>query len=201
MEILRCCPRISTRAPHAGIWTSSMFSSHLIYNRRCLLMFGSLCRDAFPHCQACSGYSDHDVYPPAINWGIESSSSAVSPYQDSADDYPEIGKNTCGDSDEEGRFIVMVAPAGGPSHNSSSRNPTIGRSETSDARMTNDGIIQNLNPDFNDIRLQTIMESIEDSPLVALAQQGAEVANDRPATLEENRPSATDQTIREKSPK
>jgi hypothetical protein len=52
----------------------------------------------------------------------------------------------------------------------------------SDARMSNDGMIQNLNPDFNIIQLQTIMESIqrmapEGSPLVALAQQGAEVVN------------------------
>jgi hypothetical protein len=43
-------------------------------------------------------------------------------------------------------------------------------------------MIQNLNPDFNVVWLQTIMESIprmelEGSPLVALAQQGADVAN------------------------
>jgi hypothetical protein len=43
-------------------------------------------------------------------------------------------------------------------------------------------MIQNLNPGFNAIRLQTIMESIqrmvaEDSPLIALAQQGAEAVN------------------------
>jgi hypothetical protein len=43
-------------------------------------------------------------------------------------------------------------------------------------------MIRNLNPEFNAVRLQTIMEMIqhlapEDSPLVALAQQGAEVAN------------------------
>jgi hypothetical protein len=43
-------------------------------------------------------------------------------------------------------------------------------------------MIQNLNPDFNIIRLQTIMESIqwmtaEGSSLIALAQQGVEVAN------------------------
>jgi hypothetical protein len=43
-------------------------------------------------------------------------------------------------------------------------------------------MIQNLNPDFNAIRLQTIMESIQwmtpkGSPLVALAQQGVEVTN------------------------
>jgi hypothetical protein len=52
----------------------------------------------------------------------------------------------------------------------------------SDARTPNDEMIQNLNPNFNVVRLQTIMESIqritpEVSPLVALVQQGAEVAN------------------------
>jgi hypothetical protein len=76
----------------------------------------------------------------------------------------------------------MVAAVGGPSYNSSSRYPTIGRSEASDARMPNDEMIQNLNPDFNVIHLQTIMESIQQmtlefSPLVALDQQGAEAVN------------------------
>jgi hypothetical protein len=110
------------------------------------------------------------------------SSSAASPNQDSADDYPEIRASTCGDSIEEGCLIIMVAPVGGPSHNSSNRYPIIGRSEVSDARTPNDKTIQNLNPDFNVIHLQTIMESIkrmahEGSPLVALAQHGAEAVN------------------------
>jgi hypothetical protein len=82
-----------------------------------------------------------------------SSSSAASPDQDSANDYPEIRGSTCGDSAKEGRLIVMVAPARAPSHNSSKRYPTIGRSEASDARTFNDGMIRNLNPDFNAIRL------------------------------------------------
>jgi hypothetical protein len=52
----------------------------------------------------------------------------------------------------------------------------------SDARTPNDEMIQNLNLDFNTIRLQTIIESIqrmtpEGSPLIALAQQGAKVVN------------------------
>jgi hypothetical protein len=43
-------------------------------------------------------------------------------------------------------------------------------------------MIQNLNPNFNAIRLQTIMQSIqrmapEGSPFVTPAQQGAEVVN------------------------
>jgi hypothetical protein len=86
-----------------------------------------------------------------------SSSSVASPDQDSSDDYPEIGISTCGDSAREGQFIFMVAPNGGPSHNSSSRYPTIGRLEVSDARTPNAGMIQNLNPYFNVVRFQTIM--------------------------------------------
>jgi hypothetical protein len=43
-------------------------------------------------------------------------------------------------------------------------------------------LVQNLNPDLNVVRLQTIMKLIqrmapESSPLLALAQQGAEAAN------------------------
>jgi hypothetical protein len=115
--------------------------------------------------------------------GASSSSSlTASPDQDLANDYPEIGESTCGDPAEEGRLIVMVAPAGGPSHNSSSRYSTIRRLEAFDARTPNNGMIQNLNQDFNAIRLWTIIESIqrmapEGSPLIALAQQGAEVVN------------------------
>jgi hypothetical protein len=52
---------------------------------------------------------------------------------------------------------------------------TIERSEVSDARTPNDRMIRNLNPDFNAIRFQTIIESIQrmtpkGCPLVALAQ-------------------------------
>jgi hypothetical protein len=54
----------------------------------------------------------------------------------------------------------MVAPNEGPSHNSSSRYPTIGRSEVSDAHTPGAGLIRNLNPDFNAMHLQTILESI-----------------------------------------
>jgi hypothetical protein len=48
-----------------------------------------------------------------------SSSSTAFPKQDSTDDYPEIEGSTCGDSTEESRLIVMVAPTGGTSQNSS----------------------------------------------------------------------------------
>jgi hypothetical protein len=104
-----------------------------------------------------------------------SSSSVASPDQDLSDDYPKIGISACGDSTREDRLTFMVALNGDPSHNSSSRYPTIERSEASDVQTSNDGMIQNLNPDFNAIRLQTIMEYIqrmatEGSPLSALAQ-------------------------------
>jgi hypothetical protein len=105
--------------------------------------------------------------------GASSLSSLVaSPDQDSSDDYPEIGISTYGDFTGEGRLIFMVAPTGDPSHNSSGRYPTIRRLEASDARTPNNGMIQNLNPDFNVVWLQTIMESIqrmtpEGSPLIA----------------------------------
>jgi hypothetical protein len=75
-----------------------------------------------------------------------------------------------------------MAPAGVPSQNSSSRYPTIDRLEASDAQMPNDEMIWDLNPNFNAMWLHTIMESIQrmspkGSPLIALAQQGAEAAN------------------------
>jgi hypothetical protein len=141
MEISRCCPRASTREPHVSIWTSSIFFGHLIYNRR-----------------ACSGldlYAGQHICTVKLIQGIlivtsilqplagasSSSSSIVSSDHDSANEYLKIGGSTCGDSVEEGRLIVMVALAGEPSHNSSNRYPTIGRSEASDARMPNDGMI------------------------------------------------------------
>jgi hypothetical protein len=71
-------------------------------------------------------------------------------------------------------------------------------------------MIQNMNPNFNAIRLQTIMEFIqqmapEGSPLVALAQQGAKVANVIIAQRSTGNPrgnhrSATDQTIGGREP-
>jgi hypothetical protein len=48
-----------------------MFFGHLNYNRQCMLRSVSLCRAAYSHRQACSGYSDRDIYPPAIGCGIE----------------------------------------------------------------------------------------------------------------------------------
>jgi hypothetical protein len=75
----------------------------------------------------------------------------------------------------------MMAPARGNSQNSSSKYPTVEGFEASDVWTPNNNIVRNLNLDFNTVRLQTIIESIQrmvppDSPLVALAQQGAEAA-------------------------
>jgi hypothetical protein len=76
----------------------------------------------------------------------------------------------------------MVAPDGDRAHNSSSGYPTIGRSETTDAQTPSAGLVQNLNPEFNAIRVQVIMETIQGmapdgSPLALLAQQGAKAVN------------------------
>jgi hypothetical protein len=89
-----------------------------------------------------------------------SSSMASTPGQDSSDDYPEIGTSTCGEPTEGSRLIFMVAPNGDRLHNSSSRYPIIRRSEASDAQTPSDGLVRNLNPDFNAIRVQAIMETI-----------------------------------------
>jgi hypothetical protein len=76
----------------------------------------------------------------------------------------------------------MVAPNGDRSRNRFSEYPTIGRSEVSDAQTPSTRLAQNLNPDFNVVQVQTIMETIQrmtpdGSPLALLAQQGAEAMN------------------------
>jgi hypothetical protein len=76
----------------------------------------------------------------------------------------------------------MVAPDRDRAHNSSNGYPTIGRSEASDAQIPSVGLVQNLNLDFNTVRVPEIMETIQrmapdGSPLALLAQQGAEAAN------------------------
>jgi hypothetical protein len=121
---------------------------------------GGACSDLDP-------YAWHYIYTAKLVRGISimtsilrpsarassSSSSVASPDQDSSDDYPEIGTSTCGDSIGEGRLIFMVALVGEPSCNSSSRYPTIGRLEASNARTPNNAMVQNLNPEFNVVRL------------------------------------------------
>jgi hypothetical protein len=111
-----------------------------------------------------------------------SSSSASSPNRDSSSDYPEIGASACGNSAEDGRLILMVAPDGDRARNSSSGYPTIGRSEVIDAQTPSARLIQNLNPDFNAVQVQAIIKTIQrmspdGSPLALLAQQGAEAVN------------------------
>jgi hypothetical protein len=111
-----------------------------------------------------------------------SSSSALSSDQGSSEDYPEIGVSTCGSSADISCLICMVAPNEDQPRHSFSGYPTIGRFETSDDRTPSTGLIQNLNPDFNVVRVQAIMETIQrmapdGSPLALLAQQGAEAAN------------------------
>jgi hypothetical protein len=110
------------------------------------------------------------------------SSSALSSDQGSSEDYPEIGVSTCGSSASISRLICMVAPNEDQPRHSSSGYSTIGRSEASDARTLSTGLIRNLNSDFNAIRVQAIMETIQrkapdGSPLALLAQQGAEAVN------------------------
>jgi hypothetical protein len=46
-----------------------------------------------------------------------------------------------------------VVPTKAPLQNNSNRYPTIGRSEASDTRTPNDGMIRNLNLDFNAVWL------------------------------------------------
>jgi hypothetical protein len=106
-----------------------------------------------------------------------SSSSGASPDHDSVDDYPDFGGSTYWNCSKEGHLIYMVPPNVDPSRNNTSRHPTIGRSGAFDARTPNAGLVQNLNPDFNVVWFQMILESIQlmapkGSPIIALAQQG-----------------------------
>jgi hypothetical protein len=88
-------------------------------------------------------------------------SSASSPSRDSSNDYPEIEAIACGNSAKDSCLILMVTPNGDRSRNSSIEYPTIGRSEMSDAQIPSVGLVQNLNPDFNVVRVQAIMETIQ----------------------------------------
>jgi hypothetical protein len=99
----------------------------------------------------------------------------LTPDPDSSDDYPESGTSACGEPIEGGRLILMVALNGDRSRNSSSRYPTIGRLEASDVWTPSGGLVRNLNPDFNAVWVQAIMETIQrmapdGSPLAVLAQ-------------------------------
>jgi hypothetical protein len=86
--------------------------------------------------------------------------SALSSDQGSSEDYPEIGVSTSGSSADISRLICMVAPNEDQPRHSSSGYPTIGRSEASDARTPSTGLIRNLNPNFNVVRVQATIETI-----------------------------------------
>jgi hypothetical protein len=73
-------------------------------------------------------------------------------------------------------------PDGDQARISSSGYPTIERSEVTDAQTPSAGLGQNLNQDFNVVRVQAIMETIQcmapdGSPLALLAQHGVEAVN------------------------
>jgi hypothetical protein len=111
-----------------------------------------------------------------------SSTSVLTPDSDLFDDYPKIDASACGEPRKDGRFIYIVALNGDRSSNTSSKYPTIERSEASDAQTLSGGFTQNLNSDFNAIQVHAIMETIrrmtpDGCPLAVLAQQGAEAAN------------------------
>jgi hypothetical protein len=129
-----------------------------------------------------------------------SSTSASTPDSDSADDYPENRASACGEPAQDNCFIYMVALNDDRTSNTSSRCLTIGRSEASNARTPSGGLAQNLNPDFNTVRVQAIMETIQrmasdGSPLAVLAQQGAEAANlivaEKSADVPQRKPSVS----------
>jgi hypothetical protein len=70
-----------------------------------------------------------------------SSSSASSLGRDSSEDYLKIGVSACGNSAENVRLILMVAPDGDRAHNNSSGYPTIGRSEATNAQTPSAGLV------------------------------------------------------------
>jgi hypothetical protein len=82
-----------------------------------------------------------------------SSTSVLTPDSDSSDDYPEIRASAYGEPVKDGRFIYMVTSNGDRSSNTSSRYPTIMRSETFDARTWSGGLARNQNPDFNVVQV------------------------------------------------
>jgi hypothetical protein len=173
METSRCRPQGQRRAS---------YSCSFIYIGRCLLRFGSFCRVIHLHRQARSGIPIVTSTLQPFVGASSSSSLASSPGRDSSNDYLEIRASAYGNSAEDGRLILMVAPNEDRARNSSSGYPTIGRSKATDAQTPSAQLVQNLNPDFNAVRVKAIMETIQHmapdgSPLALLAQQGAEAAN------------------------
>jgi hypothetical protein len=117
------------------------------------------------------------IFQPSVGT-LSSSSLRVFANRDFIKDYPEIRGSVYWNPVIESCRISMVVTTSAPSHNSSSRYPSIRGFEVFDARTLSNMIVQNLNSNFNIIRLQTIIESIQrmipqDSSLLALAQQRA----------------------------
>jgi hypothetical protein len=92
------------------------------------------------------------IFQPSVGTS-SSSSSRASPHRDSIEEYPEIGDSICQNPAVETHRINMAGPARAPSHNSSSRYPTIRGSKASDARTPSNRVIRNMNPDFDVIQL------------------------------------------------
>jgi hypothetical protein len=120
---------------------------------------------------------DRENHLLVFRWNIELLVFGATPNRDSIEDYPEIGGSAYWNPAIEAYCISMVGLARADSQNNSSKYSTIRGSEASDTRTPSSRVLQILNPDFNTVRLQTIMESIQrmvsqDSLLVALAQQG-----------------------------
>jgi hypothetical protein len=97
----------------------------------------------------------------------------------SIEEYPVILDNNHWDLNVEAHRVNMTGHHGHESRNLSSRYPMIGRLETSDVATSN-RLVQNQNPNFEVVLLQTLMESIrfmvkDGSPLAPLVQQGDEI--------------------------
>jgi hypothetical protein len=130
---------------------------------------------------------------------LSSSLLASTPDPDSSDDYPEIGASACGEPAEGDHLICMGGPNGDRSHNNSSRYPTVGRSEASDAQTPRGGLVRNLNPDINagpSYYGNHPAHGARWLPLAILAQQGIEAANlviiEKSASIPRREPSVSD---------
>jgi hypothetical protein len=110
---------------------------------------------------SCSGSDPCAALYILVCQSIEFISLGIDPDHNSSDDYPEIGTSTCGKPVEDGCLIFIVAPNGDQSHYSSSRYPTIRRLEASNARTPSLCLVQNLNLNFNVVRVQGIMGTIQ----------------------------------------
>jgi hypothetical protein len=123
----------SAKTPSVGLWKSSILPVNPCTSGR---VFSGLNPHAGPYylfAMISQGFPiGTPIFQPSV--GTSSSSSlGASPNRDSTEDYPEIGDSICWNPVVEDRCINMVAPTGAPSQNSSSRYPTIRRSEASEA--------------------------------------------------------------------